>query len=330
MPTVLIGIVFMKNRRLIMAGTLLVAVFAFLTFQNHFGGKSNKITLIVPVEHRALADMANGFGQEIRDSLPKNTYDLHIVNAMGDRHVMRTLVEQAGRRGDKVVATIGTEMTLMASHALRDVPVVGLDVTTEVSAENGRVTGVYEGETKPCFTFILEAIPTLKKVTLLYTPSDKIEKQLSNLERTASEHGIAIQKIVVQSLADLNTLAHHIDGDSGAIFILKDIMLASGAATLKKIAEQKNIPFIASDEGSVINGAAFAVGNSEYDIGRAGGALAVQIIQGSSPKDLAMKPAAAYQVFINPASCSRQGVDHAQVERTAKARGYPLQIKNEQ
>lgn len=330
MPIVLIGIEFMKNRRLLMAGTLLIAVFAFLTFQNHFGKKSNKITLIVPVEHRALADMANGFGQEIRDNLPKNTYDLNIVNAMGDRHVMRTLVEQAGRRGDKVVATIGTEMTLMASHALRDVPVVGLDVTSEVTPENGRVTGVYEGETKPCFTFILEAIPTLRKVTLLYTPSDKIEKQLSNLEHTAMEHGIALQKIVVQSLADLNTLAHHIDGDSGAIFILKDIVLASGAATLKKIAEQKNIPFIASDEGSVINGAAFAVGNSEYDIGRAGAALAVQIVQDKSPKDLPMKPAAAYQVFINPISCQKQGIDYAQVERTAKARGYPLQIKNEQ
>lgn len=320
----------MKNRRLIMAGTLLMAVFAFLAFQNYFGGKSNKITLVVPVEHRALADMANGFGQEIRDNLPKNTYDLHIVNAMGDRHVMRTLIEQAGRRGDKVVATIGTELTLMASRVLREVPVVGLDVTTEVGPQNARVTGVYEGETRPSFTFILEAIPTLKKVTLLYTPSDKIEKQLSNLEDAAQEHGIALQKIVVQSLADLNTLAHHIEGDSGAIFILKDIMLASGAATLKKIAEQKNIPFIASDEGSVINGAAFAVGNSEYDIGRTGAALAVQIVRGKSPKDLAMKPAAAYQVFINPVSCQKQGVDYVQVERASKARGYPLQIKNEQ
>lgn len=319
----------MKNRRLIMAGTLLMVVFAFFAFQNYFGGKSNKITLIVPVEHRALADMANGFGQEIRDNLPKNTYDLHIVNAMGDRHVMRTLIEQAGRRGDKVVATIGTELTLMASRVLREVPVVGLDVTTEVGSENGRVTGVYEGETRPSFTFILEAIPTLKKVTLLYTPSDKIEKQLRNLEDAAQEHGIALQKIVVQSLADLNTLAHHIEGDSGAIFILKDIMLASGAATLKKIAEQKNIPFIASDEGSVINGAAFAVGNSEYDIGRTGAALAVQIVRGKSPKDLAMKPAAAYQVFINPVSCQKQGVDYVQVERASKARGYPLQIKNE-
>ncbi|MGN6670710.1 MAG: ABC transporter substrate-binding protein [Candidatus Nucleicultricaceae bacterium] len=311
----------MNFRRFTLLSVILVIV-GFFAFKDHFVKDTKNITLVVPVEHQALTEMAEGFGAVIRASLKDQNYDLLIVNAMGDRHVMHSLIEQAERRHDAVVATIGTELTLMAAHTLKTIPVVGLDVTTAVTQSEDNITGVYEGKIEPGFAFLRNVLKDLKKVAVLYSPTDKIEQQIASLEKSAAEQGIQLQKIVVQSLADLYTLSNHIDADAGALFILKDHLLASGAATLKTIAEKRHIPFIASDEGSVVKGAAFAVGNSESDIGRIAAELVVDVVNGKKPKDIKMQPASDFQVFYNAVAAQEQGVDLAHLKSVAEQQGY--------
>jgi ABC-type uncharacterized transport system substrate-binding protein len=316
----------MNFRRLALLSVVLV-IGGFFAFKDHFLKGSKNITLVVPVEHQALTEMAEGFGSIIRASLKDQAYDLLIVNAMGDRHVMHSLIEQSERRQDAVVATIGTELTLMAAHKLKSIPVVGLDVTTAVAQSQDNITGVYEGKIEPGFAFLHKVFPNVKKVAFLYSPTDKIEQQIVSLEKSAAEYGVELQKIVVQSLADLYTLSNHIDADAGALFILKDHLLASGASTLKSIAEKRHIPFIASDEGSVVAGAAFAVGNSESDIGRIGAALVVDIINGKKPKDIKMQPASDFQVFYNAAAAQGQGIDLVHLKSVANQQGYRINQK---
>lgn len=316
----------MNKRRLIFlsAFTLLLG---FFIFKDHFKSQKQGITLVLPIEHQALTDMAEGFSHEIRSKLKDQSYDLRIMNAMGDRHVMHTMIEQARRREDAVVVTIGTELTLMAMRIVKTIPLVGLDVTTEVNHSQDNVTGVYEAQVEPGFEFMMDVLKNPQKITLLYSPTDKIEKQIQSLEHVAKVRGVMLQKIMVQTLADLYTLSSHVDGDTKALFILKDHLLASGAATLKLIADKKNIPFVSCDEGSVHIGAAFALGNTESDIGKQGATLALDILDGKEPRELGMKHANQFQVFYNPVSLTSQGVELSQLEAAAKKHGYSLSMK---
>lgn len=85
---------------------------------------------------------------------------------------------------------------------------------------------------------------------------------------------------MVSQLSDLYTISNNINPKSKAIFILKDEMIVSGINTLVQQAEERRIPVIASDDGSVSKGAAFALGVSEYQTGVDAAKVALQILNG--------------------------------------------------
>jgi putative ABC transport system substrate-binding protein len=131
---------------------------------------------------------------------------------------------------------------------------------------------------------------------------------------------------MIQSLADLYVLAQTVDQDTNAIFIAKDHLVASGAPSLAQVASKFKIPLITSDNGSVIAGAAVAIGNKESDIGRRGGEIAIQLLEGAKPKDIPMLPLSTYTVFVNGEAIQKQGLTLEKIQIAARTLGHPLEM----
>ena len=151
-------------------------------------------------------------------------------------------------------------------------------------------------------------MPKAKKITLVYSTSEKVANELPEILAAAENADLKVQKLMVHHLSELYTISQAIDTNSDAVFVLKDHLIVSGIQTLVKQAEQKGIPVITSDEGSVAQGACFAIGVKESMIGKEGAQIANEILSGVACKSIAPKRMdGPYSVFVNKSTCQRQG-----------------------
>jgi len=312
-------------KKLIVLGLILIGLIGAIALYSPTESSSKWIGIVVPIEHQAMKDTTDGFIERIRQKYG-NSVVIDIQNAQGDGTIQKAIIENFKRKNFDLIVPIGTDVTLMTQNIIQRQPILGLDVTNMVTQEQSNVTGIRESPIDPSYTFIKQLIPQLKKVTMVYSASDKNYEMVQVFKTLAAQDNVAVQPIMIQSLADLYVLAQAVDRDSNAIFIAKDHLVASGASSLAQAASQLGIPLIASDQGSVIAGGAVAMGNKELDIGKTGAEIAIQLLEGALPKEIAIDPLSSYTVFVNAAALNKQGLELEQIQKAAQTLGYPLEL----
>jgi len=288
---------------------------------------SYSVGIIVPIEHKALVDMVQGF----KDSLSKQVslpVQYHVQNAQGDIKLQRSIIENfVGQKMDLIVP-IGTTSTQMTLSIVKTQPIVSLDAVYPETERQKRlprnITGIL-GEVDPAkkLDFIKQIFPSLKKVTVIFhSANERNFPEMKALTMQAKKIGVEIQSIMIQNLPELQAARNAIAKDSGAILIFKDHLVASGVRLLVPISEKLKLPLITSDEGSVHEGGAFALGVSENAIGEEGGILAAKVLKGTPIESLPMKPMAALTVFYNPTTCQKLKIDVSKLQRYAEKNQY--------
>ncbi len=164
-------------------------------------------------------------------------------------------------------------------------------------------------------SFMRAVMPELKKLAVVYVSNDKVFDDVKEFTEKAAKFGITVQKLMVQNLSELYTVASRIEPDNQAIFTLKDVMVASGINALVQQANNLEIPLITSDEGTIRSGGAFAVGVTEADIGRQGARIAVDYFDKKQFERIQYLD--KISVFINRTACKTQGVDIDAIKKAA-------------
>lgn len=290
--------------------------------------KPYRIGILVPMEHKALSDIVAGF----KDTILQNTkqpVEFIVQNAQGELALQNTIIQQFKGQDLDIIVPIGTTATQMTVKLVKKQAILSLaslySEKERQTNKNHNITGVHDeiGPIKP-LELMQSVIPNLKKLALIHSHNEKIYPEIALLLPFAQKLGITVQDLTVQTLANLPSALHSIDTDVQAIFILKDHLIASGAPSIVKEARLRKIPFVAADEGSVHEGAAFALGVKERSIGEQGGLLALKIMQGSPIKDLPMEDIKTVEIFYNKASLDAQGLDLKRLKVAAEALGYRL------
>ena len=98
--------------------------------------------------------------------------------------------------------------------------------------------------------------------------------------------------------------------------------MASGIATLVKTANDRHIPLITSDQGTIEKGASFALGVTEQSIGQAGAKLAIRILNGEKPCDLPI-----VEMHDLPLTLFIHEKDNAALMKSANDFNYALDIR---
>lgn len=306
-------------------GLLLIGAALFLR-GSALESQSKRIGVVVPIEHQAMDDMLSGFKERV---LGAGDIDVivEVQNAQGDLNIQRAMIEKFARQNVDLIATIGTDVSLMAMSCVPDRPVLGMDITGQVhQGLASTITGVKESPIEPSYLFIRELLPAVKKVAMIYSASDKNYQMIKDFSALATQDSLEVQGIMVQSMAELYILAKTIDADVGAIFIGKDHLVASGAPILSQVADELGVPFITSDEGSVIAGGTMALGNKEKDIGRTAGDIALKLLAGEKPNDIAIEPVSEMTLFVDPVRCQRRGIDINLLHQIAIKFNYSVEL----
>lgn len=288
------------------------------------------VGIVVPVSVPAMKQIVNGFETTLnKESKVPVTY--LVKNAQGNITIQRSILQELNAPSVSLIAPIGTDASQMAIAMIRHKPIVGIGADhlkeEATKANNPNVTGVLS-KVAPAerLHFIHKAMPNLKKLTLIYSTDDRIFSQVNQVEKAANQNHITVQKLMVSQLSDLYTIGKNIAPDSHAIFVLKDELVISGLNTLLQTAQTKHIPVIASDDGSVAKGAAFALGVSEYQTGVDAAKISAQIFAGKKASDIPVHVMKHYFVFLNPNVTAAQGINDIDIKNAAKQLGYTVSV----
>jgi putative ABC transport system substrate-binding protein len=267
--------------------------------------KPIQIGILIPMEHAALRDIVLGFEQVVRAHYPNRSINFNVQSAQGDLKLQRSIIELfVGQKMDLIVP-VGTNATQMTLTLVKEQPIISLAAQYSEAERQKRdvknITGILdEISGKKKLAFIKAIMPNIKTITLIYNSNnEKNYPEILELQAYSKDIELKFQTITVQTLLELETASRAILPNSEAIFIGKDHLLASGIRMLVHIAAKRNIPLITSDEGTVQEGAAVALGVSERMIGEAGGKLAIQVLDGHPIQTLPMQEIKDLAVFYN-------------------------------
>ena len=278
------------------------------------------IGIVLPMEHAALNDVVHGFEQQMKSAY-NGPVTYSVQNAHGDMNIQRAILQQFEKQNVAIVVPVGTAATQMALVTNKNQPIVSLACLCPTQLPN--MTGVRdEVNVETQLNFIHQFDSNVKKITLVYSNSEKVFDDVEKTVTVGKQLGIQVQKLMIQALPDLYTVSKAIDKDSNAIFILKDHLIVNGIQTLAREAEKLHIPVITSDEGSIKSGGSFALSVREQSIGEQGALLAAKILQGADVNTLPIENLQALTVFANIPVLTKADVDVEKLEKQAKTAGY--------
>lgn len=317
----------MKSGRLV-AGIALAAASALVLSACSNGGKSDegtggddsaktyKIGISQLVQHPALDAATAGFKDALKDAGLKVEYDDQ--NANGEQSTAVTIAQNFASSDLDLVLAVATPAAQAAAQAITNVPVLFTAVTDAVSAElvdsnekpGGNVTGT--SDAAPIgdqLDLLTELVPGAKKIGIVYSSGEvNSEVQVKGAKEAAGERGM---EIVTQTVTTANDIAQAAEalGDVDAIYVPTDNMVVAGISSLIKVAEEKKIPVIGAEAGTVEGGAVATLGIDYTKLGYQTGEMAVKILtEGADPAAMPVELSKEFNYVVNEGAAKRMGV----------------------
>lgn len=296
--------------------------------------EQKKIGIIVPIEHKAMNEIIKGFTETLKATYP-HPVKIKIANAQSDMNLERAFIQQMRDEKYDIIVPIGTDASQLSAALIKEQAIVSLaSRLTDEDRKKRKSCNIAivhdEISAKTLISFISKTYPDLSRLALIHSPSEKIFTEVEEAKTAAKREGIQIKTFMVPTLNELYSTANAIPAHTQAIFVLKDHLIVSGISTLEIAASKRKIPLITSDQGSVQEGAAFALGVTEKEIGSEGAKLAASILSGKSPCDLPIASLSRLTVFINKSTLSKENQSLDNLLKSAQSQQYKVQFINEE
>lgn len=294
---------------------------------------AKKIGIVIPIEHKALNEIIEGFKESLQNET-KTPVQFKIANAQGDMNIERASLAQMKLDNTDMIVPIGMDATEMALATNPQQTIVSL-ASSYSQKEREQLKSCHiaivhdEIPAEKILQFIHLTYPTLTKLVLIHSASEKVFPEVKETVAVAKKYGIEVKPIMAATLNDLYSTVNAMPSDTQGIFVLKDSLIISGISTLERSADTRKIPLITSDQGSVQDGAAFALGVHERDIGIEGGKLAAAILKGQNPCTLPITTMTHLTVFVNRDSVNKSNQHLDALQQAASTQKYNIEYVKE-
>lgn len=268
------------------------------------------------VQHPALDSATEGFKAAFEESGIDVTFDEQ--NANGEQATALTIAQTfAGENLDLALA-VATPAAQALAQNITDKPVLFTAVTDAVEAElvdsneapGGNITGTSDmAPIEEQIKLLKELVPDAKTVGIVYS-SGEVNSQVQVDEFTSIAGGQDLE-VKTQTVSSANEIQQAVEalGDVDAIYVPTDNMVVAGIASLVGVAEQKEIPVIAAEAGTVEGGAAATLGIDYFELGKQTGEMAIEILQnGGDPATMPVQTANEFTYVVNEDAANKQGI----------------------
>ena len=280
------------------------------------GGESYTIGINQLVQHPALDAATAGFKEAFADAGVE--VEFNEQNANGEQATALTIAQQFAADDLDLALAVATPAAQAMAQNIINIPLLFTAVTDPVSAElvdsmeepGANVTGTSDAAPiDEQLELLKEIVPDAERVGIVYASGEvNSQVQVDQAEEAAGPLGL---EIVTQTVTTVNEIQQAVEalGDVDAIYVPTDNMVVSGIAALVQVAESKQIPVIAAEEGTVEGGAVATLGIDYTELGRQTGEMALRILRdGEDPATMPVETAAEFTYVVNEDAAERQGV----------------------
>ena len=214
---------------------------------------------------------------------------------------------------------VATPAAQATAQNITDIPVLFTAVTDAVSAElvdsneapGGNVTGTSDiAPIEQQLELLQQLVPDAKSIGIVYASGEvNSQVQVDEVTKAAEPLGLSVNTQTVTTVNEIQQAVEAL-GDVDVIYVPTDNMVVSGISSLVQVAEQKQIPVIAAESGTVEGGALATLGIDYTELGRQTGEMALRILQdGEDPATMPVETATEFTYVINEDAAERQGVE---------------------
>lgn len=280
-------------------------------------GESYNIGINQLVQHPALDEATAGFKEAFEEAGVDVNFDEQ--NANGEQGTALTISQQFASDNLDLVLAVATPAAQATAQNVVNIPVLFTAVTDAVSAElvdsneapGGNVTGTSDiAPIDQQLALLKELVPDAKSIGIVYASGEvNSQVQVDEVKKEAEPLGLEVKTQTVTTVNEIQQAVEAL-GDVDAIYVPTDNMVVSGISSLVQVAEQKSIPVIAAEAGTVEGGAMATLGIDYTELGRQTGEMALRILQdGADPATMPVETATEFTYVINEEAAKRQGVE---------------------
>lgn len=278
-------------------------------------GESVSIGISQIVSHPSLDAARDGFKAAIEDAGYDVDWDEQ--NAQGDQSIAASIAGTFASEDLDLVLAIATPTAIAAAQAVTDIPVlftavtdpVGSALVESMDAPGGNVTGTSDAvDVADLLELVTRIAPDAETVGIVYNAGEpNAVTQVEWAQEAADELGLTIELATADTSGAVQQAADSLDVD--AFFVITDNTVVSALETLIQVAENKQIPVIASEGDSVARGAIATIGIDYYSLGYQTGEMAVRILKGEAdPATTPVEVQTDLALYLNTGAAERMGV----------------------
>jgi putative tryptophan/tyrosine transport system substrate-binding protein len=275
--------------------------------------RSRKVGLLHPGESTTVSTRVAAMREGLNGPDNQRDASSEVVIRLADGDLSRLpalAMDLVNNRVDAIVA-VAPAAVQAASGATTIIPVIALDLETDPVASGlvaslarpGRnVTGVFldfpEFSAK-CLQLLIEAVPTLARVGVLWDPSTGT-LQLKAVEAAAQGFGVNMQIFEARRTADIAEMFYALDRSRiQGVLVLSSPLFAGNPQLIADLAMRKNMPAISLFPDIARAGGLLAYGPDIQDLFRQIGAMTRKVLQGGKVAELPAERPTRFQLVAN-------------------------------
>ena len=246
---------------------------------------------------------------------PDNQHDsgIEVIIRLADGDLSRLpalATDLVNNRVDAIVAVAPAALQAAAS-ATTSIPIIAIDLETDPVASGfvaslarpGRnVSGVFldfpEFSAK-CLQLLIESVPTLKGVAVLWDPSTgSLQRQA--VEAAAQGFGVSVQVFEARRAADIAEAFYTVDRSrTQGVLMLSSPLIAGSPQMIADLAMRRTIPTISLFPEIARAGGLLAYGPDIQELFRQVGGMARKVLQGAKVAELPAERPTRFQLVAN-------------------------------
>lgn len=293
---------------------LVLSVSMLAACSNSSSSKDQKVVKIgisQIIEHQALDSARKGFIDALKSKGYEEGKNLKIdfQNAQGDQPTAQTIAQKFVSDKVDMILAIATPSAQTAYNATKDTPILITAVTDPVQA--GLAKSLEKSETNVTgtsdnlpigtqFDLLKKLVPNAKNVGIIYNTSESnSEIQVEGAKKEAPGFGLQVVPMGITNVNDIPQTLNSLIGKIDVLYVPTDNMVVASMPLIADICFKNNIAIIGSEEGQVKDGALATAGIDYYKLGEQTGLIAIEVINGKKPSDIAITTLKDMQLVVN-------------------------------
>ena len=272
-------------------------------------------------KHPSLDQASEGFKDAVIAALGEDNVVFREQDAAGEYATCGVVIDGFIAEGVDLILANSTTPLQVAVSATDEIPILGTSITDYAAALNmsewsGSVEGNVSGTTDLApldqqAAVIAELFPEAENVGLLYCSSEPNSVyQIRLIREYLTGMGYSCTEFAFADVNDMSYVIETACDASDVIYIPTDNTCATYTENIANVVLPAGIPVVTGDSATCAAAGVATFSISYYDLGRATGEMAVQILTGEADiSEMPIQPAGEAYKLYNPANCERLGVN---------------------